>query len=70
MDTFKEVFAVTNYREERTKCANCGNSGAAPDMYYDERVGHYLCDRQCFDEWADHNFEDVAEFYRTMNVDY
>lgn len=56
--------------EPAVPCANCGSHGLIGDMSYDEKRLHFLCDRQCFDEWADKNFETVVEFYYELNVEY
>ena len=56
--------------EPSVPCANCGNHKLIDEMLYDEKRLHFLCDRQCFDEWADSNFDVVADFYFGMYVDY
>lgn len=48
-------------------CAQCKR--AIADGLYDDRAEHYYCDEACFHDWADENFEEVADFYRRMNVD-
>lgn len=47
-------------------CVQCGAD--ASDGYYDDHAGHYYCDKRCYYDWADDNFEVVAEFYRKLNV--
>lgn len=54
----------------RQTCVNCGAIRPADAMLYDELREHYLCDRECFDEWHDANPERVGDFYYGMNIDY
>ena len=54
--------------ESRVSCASCGNERYADEMMYDEHMNHYLCDRQCFDDWHDENSEVVGDFYFDLNV--
>ena len=48
-------------------CANCGGRGR--DYIYDELSENTFCDRECFAEWADDNFEEVVEFYFQLNCE-
>lgn len=57
-------------REPSVACANCAGRRAIGDMLFDERAEHYVCDRECFNEWADANFEHVSEYYYEMNIGY
>lgn len=50
-------------------CANCGASNGAGDMLYDSRADNYVCDHDCFDEWADGNMDVVSEYYYGMNIE-
>ena len=56
--------------EPRALCANCGAEGQAPEMLYDERAEQYVCDRGCFENWADDHFDIVCEYYYRHNVGY
>lgn len=49
------------------QCANCGGAKDVTDAVFDEMAEHYVCDRQCFDEWALDNAETVGEFYYGLN---
>jgi len=49
-------------------CVNCGAERLADAMLYDERGENYVCDRDCFYEWADDNAEEVADYYYEMNI--
>ncbi len=51
------------------KCAGCGQSTSVETSLVDDRTDNYFCDEACFRQWADDNFEEVAEFYRKMNVE-
>ena len=55
--------------EPSATCANCGAYRPAGDMLYDERGENYVCDRDCFYEWADDNAEEVADYYYEMNIE-
>jgi len=55
--------------EPRALCVNCGAESPASDILYDERAGHYVCDRDCFDDWADDNFDDIVAYYYEINVE-
>lgn len=48
-------------------CANCGGRGR--EYIYDDLSENTFCDRECFAEWADDNFEEVAEFYFRLNCE-
>lgn len=51
------------------KCATCyAPIYVGKSAVYDERTNQYFCDRQCFRDWADDNFDEVCEFYESMNV--
>jgi len=54
--------------ETRTTCANCGAERYADEMLYDDHMEHYVCDRACFEDWADDNFEIVNDYYVRLNV--
>lgn len=56
--------------EPRALCAYCGAKGQAPDMLYDERAEQYVCDRGCFEIWADKHFDIICEYYYRHNVGY
>ena len=51
-------------------CENCGAERLASDLLFDEYAEVFVCDRKCFDEWHDANFETVGNYYFEMNVDY
>ncbi len=52
---------------EPIKCANCKRE--IDDGLYDDYREQYYCDNDCFNDWADGNFEEVVLFYAKMNVD-
>ena len=51
-------------------CANCLAKMPEGDALYDEREEHYLCSRNCFDEWVDSHFEEISEYYFERNIGY
>lgn len=53
--------------DDAEECANCSASRPYSNMVYDEYTNHYVCDRECFDEWADSNREEVDGFYYEIN---
>lgn len=59
-----------DFLEPAVACANCGRERPVGDMEYDEEMEHFVCDRDCFHEWADANFERVAEYYYERNIGY
>ena len=50
-------------------CAACGHPCDTGTALYSSRDSLYFCDEQCFNEWADEHFGEIAEFYRLMNVE-
>jgi len=48
-------------------CASCEGE-IMDEMFFDEKSGKFFCGYQCFEEWADLNFEVVAEYYWKMNI--
>ncbi len=48
-------------------CDMCERNAAAG--YYDDLTGRHFCDKRCFHEWADANFEEIVGFYWRMNID-
>lgn len=55
--------------QSRVPCSNCGREGFVSEMEFDDEAIHYVCDRQCFDEWHSDNVEQVGDYYYRMNVD-
>lgn len=55
-------------KEDVVECAKCGSDIPAGDALYDENTLRYLCDVECAYEWADANFEYVAEEYVRRNI--
>lgn len=55
--------------EPSAECVNCGASRLIGDMYFDEKAEHYVCDRECFDEWHDDNPEIVGDYYFEGNLE-
>jgi len=51
-------------------CVNCGAERLASDLLFDEQAEHYVCDRECFDEWHENNIEEVGDYYWRMNIEY
>ena len=62
LDRFKPPEEIT------ATCVNCGAERPADAMLFDERAEHFVCDRGCFDDWHDDNFEQVGEYYFERNV--
>ena len=60
----------SNIVEPRATCANCGGYVPVGDALFDEMGERYFCDKTCFYEWADDNFETVSEYYWRMNIEY
>jgi len=65
LDRFK---APDLSEEPRVICANCGDVRYYDEMDYDELMEQYYCDRRCFNDWHDENFEVVGDYYYDMNV--
>jgi len=54
--------------DDQVECANCRGLTWIGDALYDERGGIYFCDTQCYYEWADANFEIIADYYYHGNI--
>ena len=50
-------------------CVNCGATRPVDVMLFDEQAEHFVCDRECFDEWHDANQEEVGDYYFEMNIE-
>lgn len=54
---------MSNEYDPVETCVNCTVVLPITAMYYDTKSEHYVCDRQCFDEWADRHGDVVADYY-------
>jgi len=54
--------------EQPVSCVTCGAQLSEEDALFDERNEHWFCDKMCFYEWADDNFETVADYYFATNI--
>ena len=54
---------------DHVPCATCGHPCDTGTALYSSRDSLYFCDEQCFNEWSDEHFGEIAEFYRLMNVE-
>ncbi len=54
---------------DHVPCATCGHPCDTGTALYSSRDSLYFCDANCFNEWADEHFGEIAEFYRLMNVE-
>lgn len=56
--------------EPTANCIACGVNRPTGELQYDDQAEHFICDRDCFHDWADANIEVVADYYYESVIGY